>query len=169
MFDHPVLSDHGVGSRNAHAAEDDSPVDIVVLTPPAPVGVREAVDLQVLAFRQRGNSAEVRVVGQVEVEFVHGHSQVSRVVKAPVEVTVVHRDQIYVREDKAVVIVLLHCFHVACVHQFSPVEHALSILVDDVHRVVQLLSHQYRMEVMQPINEVLVPIAERDDDRHLNK
>lgn len=38
-------------------------VDVVILSPPAPVVVGESVDLQILIFAHGGNSSKVLVVG----------------------------------------------------------------------------------------------------------
>lgn len=41
-------------------------------------------------------------------------------------------------------------------------------LVDDVDAVVDLLPSEDRVEVVEPVLEVIFPVTERDDDGHLN-
>lgn len=48
--------------------------------------------------------------------------------EAAVGVTVVHRNQVHVTEDEAVVVVLLQGLHVADVEQLGPVKNLFSIL-----------------------------------------
>ena len=77
----------------------------------------------------------------------------SRLTEALVDVAVVHRDRVHVAEDEALVVVLLQSLHVADVQQLGPVKGLLSVLDDDVDSVVQLLSLQDGVQVVQPVLE----------------
>lgn len=57
-----------------------------------------------------------------ETKFVHSNGKVSRLVVAVIQVAVVHRDQVHVAEDEAVVLCVLQSLCVADVQQLGTVE-----------------------------------------------
>lgn len=63
-----------------------------------------------------------------EAKLVHGNGKVSRLIIAVVEVAVVHRDQVHVAEDEAVVLCVLQSLRVADVQQLGSVERVLTQL-----------------------------------------
>lgn len=66
--------------------------------------------------------------GLPEAELVHGHRQVPGLVEAPVEVAVVHGNEVHITEDKALVVILLQGFSVANIQEFGPVKCLISFL-----------------------------------------
>ena len=73
---------------------------------------------------QAGSNA----VTSPEAKLVHGDGKVPRLVVAVVEVAVVHRDQVHVAEDEAVVLGLLQGLRVAHIQQLGTVESFLTQL-----------------------------------------
>lgn len=65
-----------------------------------------------------------------EAKLVHGDGEVSWLIVAVVEVPVIHRDQVHVTKDEAVVICILQRLCVAHVQQFGSVECVLAQLQD---------------------------------------
>lgn len=70
-----------------------------------------------------------------EAKLVHGDGKMSRLVVAVVEVAVVHRDQVNVTEDEAVIFCILQSLRVTNVQQLSAVESVLAQLQDTQRRI----------------------------------
>lgn len=67
-------------------------------------------------------------ISSPEAKLVHGDGEVPRLVVAMVEVAVVHRDQVHIAEDEAVVLGVLQSLRVADVQQLGTVESVLTQL-----------------------------------------
>lgn len=91
----------------------------------------------------------------------------SRLVIAVVEIAVVHGDQVHVAEDEAVVLCILQSLRVANIQQLGTIESVLTQLVDDVDAVVDPLTSKDRVEVVEPVLQVVFPVTEWDDDGNL--
>lgn len=70
-----------------------------------------------------------------EAKLVHGDGKMSRLVVAVVEVAVVHRDQVNVTEDEAVIFCILQSLRITNVQQLSAVESVLAQLQDTQRRI----------------------------------
>lgn len=64
-----------------------------------------------------------------EAKLVHGDGEMARLTEALVGVAVVHRDQIHIAEDEALVIIFLQRFRIAHVEQLGSVEDILPMLL----------------------------------------
>lgn len=63
-----------------------------------------------------------------EAEFVHGNGKVTGLVVTVVEVPVVHRDQVHITENEAVVFCVFESFCVANIKQLGPIKGVLTKL-----------------------------------------
>jgi len=73
-------------------------------------------------------------IASPETKLVHGDGEVPRLVVAMVEVAVVHRDQVHVAKDEAIVLAVLQSLRVADVQQLGPVECFLTQLQEHTTR-----------------------------------
>lgn len=92
--------------------------------------IKHVPSSQVLLPLLLKSHAEPNICTSPEAELVHGDGEVSRLVVAVVEVAVVHRDQVHVAEDEAVVLSVFQSFRVANIQQLGSVESVLTQLQD---------------------------------------
>lgn len=69
-----------------------------------------------------------------EAKLVHSDGKVSWLVVTVVEVTVVHRDEVHVAEDEAVILCILQGLSVAHVQELGSVEGFLTKLQDNIEK-----------------------------------
>lgn len=78
-----------------------------------------------------------------EAELVHGDGEVPRLVIAVVEVTVVHRDQVHIAKDEAVVLCVLQSLCIANVQELGTVESVLTQLQDNMNMCLYMRRADY--------------------------
>lgn len=155
MLDHLVMTNGHRRAHNLHARQAHSGSDVIVLSTPAPVLVREAIHLHVLVWGHRRHSTKVLWVRQPVSELVHGHRQVSgELFMAGVGVVVILRKQVDIMEEDAAPVFVSEGLPHAYIQQFGSVKSAIPPLLYNVDAVVDLLSLQERVEVVQQGTEV---------------
>jgi hypothetical protein len=78
-----------------------------------------------------------------------------------VQIPVVLRQQVDIVENETIEVATLEGLLEADVHQHSPVEGSVAVLLDDEDGVVQLLPPEERMHVLEEEQQVLAPTPER--------
>ena len=154
----------------------DALAQVVVLHAPAEEEIGEAVDARELLAGERRHAAEVDllIVGRAVVACVARVRQVQR----HALVTVVHvahvlGQHVHVVEDEARPVELgalerrigvAQRLHVADVHEQTAIERHVALRLHQVHAVVDALTRQKRMHVVEEDLEIVEAIAVRYDD-----
>lgn len=155
MFDHLVMTNGHWRAYNLHARQSHSGSDVIVLSTPAPVLVREAIHLHVLVWGHRRHPTKILWVRQPVSELVHGHRQVcGELFVAGVGVVVVLRQQVDVMQEDAAPVFISEGLPHPDVQQLGSVKSAIPPLLYYVDAVVDLLSLQEGVEVVEQGTEV---------------
>lgn len=162
MFDHLIMTNGQRRTHYLHPRETNSSSDVIVLASPAPVLVRKAVHFEVLLRGYSRNPSEVLGVWEPVSELVHGHREVCGVLgMAGVGIVVILRQQVNImQENTAPVLLFQHLTH-SNIQQLRSVKGGVPRLVDDVNGVVELLSLQEGVQMVEEGAEVALPVSVR--------
>lgn len=160
MLDHLVMANGHWGAHDLHPRQAHSRSDVIILSTPAPVLIWEAVHLHVLVWCHRRHPTKILRVWQPVSELVHGHRQVcGELLVACVGVVVVLRQQVHIMQKDAAPVFISEGFPHPNVQQLGSVKGAVPPLLYNIDAVVDLLSLEERVQVVEESTEVGLPVT----------
>lgn len=102
----------------------------------------------------------------LESKGIYGDAHVTRLVGTRIQISVIHRQQVNVVEHEAIPFVELQRLNVSDIHQFRSIERSVHRLLNYEYSVIDLLSHQKRMQILEKDRQVLLAVAKWNDNSH---